>query len=411
MNALKNALQQLSKAADAAQISPALRERLSHADRIIDVHFPVKMDDGLERLFHGYRVQWNNLRGPNKGGLRFHPETDVDEVQALALWMTIKCAVVGIPYGGGKGGVTVDPKTLSKGELERLTRAFTRAIADVVGPHKDIPAPDVNTTPEIMDWIADEYGKIVGTASPAVVTGKTIANGGSLGRGAATGQGAWVVFDAFRQALGVEIATAAVQGFGNAGQEIARLMHVNGIKVVAISDSKMMIQNEEGLDIPALIEGKKKASLDSSLRWNDTGNGGNVTGKPEDIFAVPCDVFIPAALENSLTTETAPKLSAKFVLEVANGPTTAEADEYFRTNGIVVAPDVLTNAGGVTVSYLEWKQNLANEKWEEKRVLDEMTTILQEASKQVIEKQKSSGESYRTAAFMVALGRLGEAGK
>lgn len=405
MDALKNALQQLSKAADAAQISPALRERLSQADRIIDVHFPVKMDDGSERLFHGYRVQWNNLRGPNKGGLRFHPETDVDEVQALALWMTIKCAVVGIPYGGGKGGVTVDPKTLSKGELERLTRTFTRSIADVIGPHKDIPAPDVNTTPEIMDWIADEYGKIVGMASPAVVTGKTIANGGSLGRGAATGQGAWVVFDAFRQALGMEITTAAVQGFGNAGQEIARLMHVNGIKVVAISDSKMMVQNEQGLDIPALIEAKKAGEMDSRIREND------VKSAPEDIFAVPCDVFIPAALENSLTTETAPKLSAKFVLEVANGPTTAEADELFRANGIVVAPDVLTNAGGVTVSYLEWKQNLANEKWEEKRVLDEMTTILQEASKQVIEKQKVSGESYRTAAFMVALGRLGEVGK
>lgn len=405
MNALQNALQQLSRAADVAQTSPALRERLSHADRIIDVHFPVQMDDGSERLFHGYRVQWNNLRGPNKGGLRFHPETDVDEVQALALWMTIKCAVVGIPYGGGKGGVTVDPKTLSKAELERLSRAFTRAIADVIGPHKDIPAPDVNTTPEIMDWIADEYGKVVGAASPAVVTGKTIAAGGSLGRGAATGQGAWVVFDAFRQALGMEIKTAAVQGFGNAGQEIARLMHVNGIKVVAISDSKQMVRNDAGLDILGLIEAKKKGGMDSQLREND------VKSLPEDIFAVPCDVFIPAALENSLTTETAPKLSAKFVLEVANGPTTAEADELFRTKGIVVAPDVLTNAGGVTVSYLEWKQNLANEKWEEKRVLDEMTVILQDASRQVIEKQKTSGQSYRTAAFMVALGRLGETGK
>jgi glutamate dehydrogenase/leucine dehydrogenase len=405
MSALSHALLQLKTAMDVGNVPSSLRERLIHADRIVDVHFPVLMDDGSERLFHGYRVQWNNLRGPNKGGLRFHPETDVDEVQALALWMSIKCAVVGIPYGGGKGGVTVDPKTLSKGELERLTRAFTRAIADVIGPHKDIPAPDVNTTPEIMDWIADEYGKIVGAASPAVVTGKTIANGGSLGRGAATGQGAWVVFDAFRQALGMEIKSAAVQGFGNAGQEIARLMHVNGIKVVAISDSKMMVQNAEGLDIPALIEGKKTGGMDSRIRENDMKSG------PEDIFSVPCDVFIPAALENSLTSETAPKLSAMFVLEVANGPTTAEADELFRTNGIVVAPDVLTNAGGVTVSYLEWKQNLANEKWEEKRVLDEMTTILQAASKQVIETQKASGESYRTAAFMVALGRLGEVGK
>lgn len=395
MNALKNALQQLHTAEEALHVSPALRERLEHADRIIDVHFPVVMDDGSNKLFHGYRVQWNNMRGPNKGGLRFHPETDVDEVQALALWMSIKCAVVGIPYGGGKGGVTVDPKTLSKGELERLSRAFTRAIADVIGPHKDIPAPDVNTTPEIMDWIADEYGKIVGAASPAVVTGKTIAAGGSLGRGAATGQGAWVVFDAFRQALGMNIQTAAVQGFGNAGQEIARLMQAHGIRVIAVSDSKSLVRDEGGLDIPMLIEAKKNGSFGSDM-------------PPEDIFSIPCDVFIPAALENVLTVETAPRMQTKFILEVANGPTTPEADELFRSKGIVVAPDVLTNAGGVTVSYLEWKQNLAHETWEEKRVLDEMTTILQQAAREVIETQKSSQQTFRTAAFMVALKRFSE---
>lgn len=395
MNALKHALQQLQTAEQAIQLPPALRERLEHADRIVDVHFPVVMDDGLTKLFHGYRVQWNNLRGPNKGGLRFHPETDVDEVQALALWMSIKCAVVGIPYGGGKGGVTVDPKTLSSGELERLTRAFTRAIADVIGPHTDIPAPDVNTTPQIMDWIADEYGKIVGMPSPAVVTGKTIPAGGSLGRGAATGQGAWVVFDAFRSALGLDIKTAAVQGFGNAGQEIARLMQANGIKVVAVSDSKSLIRDEHGLDIPSLIEAKKRGSFGSDV-------------PPEDIFSVPCDVFIPAALEHVLTAETAPRLQAKLVLEVANGPTTPEADEHFRSNGIIVAPDVLTNAGGVTVSYLEWKQNLAQEHWEEARVLGEMTTILQQAAREVIETQKSSQQTFRTAAFMVALKRFSE---
>jgi glutamate dehydrogenase len=376
-------------------------ERLREPERVVDVHFPVRMDDGSTKLFHGYRVQYSNARGPYKGGLRFHPNVDLDEVKALSFWMAIKCAVVNVPFGGGKGGVTVNPKDLSPGELERLSRALCRAIADVIGPDKDVPAPDVNTTPQIMDWMSDEYAKIVGAPTPAVITGKTIANGGSEGRGAATGHGAYRVFESFREALGMdpETATVAVQGFGNAGQEIARLFHHHGYKVIAVSDSSGGLHDENGLDIPAVIQSKK-----------GTGTLGRPHGARtvtnEELLRLPCGVLIPSALENQFTKENADALQCRMVLEVANGPTTPEADAILHDRGIPVVPDVLVNSGGVATSFLEWEQNRISQHWSEQEVFQRLEPLMDDASKAVIDAAKSHGVTYREAAFIVGLDRI-----
>lgn len=406
MSVFDNAMRQLEAAAKVAKVAPEVIERLRHHERILDVHVPVKMDDGTTKLFHGYRVQWNSARGPYKGGIRYHEQVDMDEVKALSFWMAIKCAVVGIPYGGGKGGVAVNPKLLSKDELERLTRGFTRAIADGIGPDKDIPAPDVNTTPAIMDILADEYGKIVGAFQPAVVTGKTIAKGGSEGRGTATAQGGYYVFEAFRAKVGMdpESATVVVQGFGNAGHVIAHLFHHHGYKVVAVSDSKGGVHNENGLDIPALVLHKEKTG-------SVVGFQGLPTLSQTDVLTLPCGVLVPSALENQLTAEVAPKVRAQLVLELANGPTTPEADAYFAEHGVVVVPDVLANAGGVTVSFLEWQQNKTNEHWTEGEVFDRMKPLMMEASKAVIETAEKYSITHRQAAFVLAIERIGEAMK
>jgi glutamate dehydrogenase/leucine dehydrogenase len=406
MSVFENAMRQLEAAAKVAKVEPEVIERLRHHERVLDVHVPVKMDDGSTKLFHGYRVQWNSARGPYKGGIRYHEQVDMDEVKALSFWMAIKCAVVGIPYGGGKGGVAVNPKELSKDELERLTRGFTRAIADGIGPDKDIPAPDVNTTPAIMDILADEYGKIVGAFQPAVVTGKTIAKGGSEGRGTATAQGGYYVFEAFRAKVGMdpESATVVVQGFGNAGHVIATLFHHHGYKVVAVSDSKGGIHDEKGLDIPALITHKEQTG-------SVVGFQGLATLSQTDVLTLPCGVLVPSALENQLTAEIAPKVCAQLVLELANGPTTPEADAYFAEHGVVVIPDVLANAGGVTVSFLEWQQNKANEHWTEEEVFARMKPLMVEASKAVAETAEKYSVTHRQAAFVLAIERIGEAMK
>jgi len=404
MSVFQNALRQLEAAALTAELEPVVLERLKRAERQVDVEFPVRMDDGSVKFFHGFRVQWNRSRGPYKGGLRFHPQVEMEEVKALSFWMAIKCAVVHIPFGGGKGGVTVDPKTLSLGELERLTRAFTRAIADVIGPTLDVPAPDVNTTPQIMDWLADEYAKIHGQPMPAVVTGKTLAHGGSEGRGRATGMGAYTVFEWFKTKLGMdpETATIVVQGFGNAGQEIARLFHHHGYRVVAVSDSHGGVHDENGLDIPALIEVKNSTgALACPVGAREITN--------EELLILPCGVLVPSALENVITESIAERLSAKMVLEVANGPTTPEADLVLHERGVTVIPDVLTNAGGVTVSYLEWEQNNLSEHWEESVVVTRMQGAMRDAAAAVFAASKEHGVSLREGAFVVALKRLSSA--
>ncbi len=406
MSVFKNAMQQLEAAARVAHVSADVVERLRHHERVIDVHVPVRMDDGSTRLFHGYRVQWNSARGPYKGGIRYHEQVDMDEVKALSFWMAIKCAVVGIPYGGGKGGVAVNPKVLSKDEVERLTRGFTRAIADGIGPDKDIPAPDVNTTPAIMDILADEYGKIVGSFQPAVVTGKTIAKGGSEGRGTATAQGGFYVFEAFRAKVGMdpESATVVVQGFGNAGHVIAHLFYHHGYKVVAVSDSKGGVHDESGLDIPALVAHKEQTG-------SVIGFKGLPTLSQEEILTLPCGVLVPSALENQLTGEIAPRVRAQLVLELANGPTTPEADAYFAQHGVVVIPDVLANAGGVTVSFLEWQQNKVNEHWTEGEVFERLKPIMHEAANAVAKTAETYSITHRQAAFVLAIERIGEAMK
>lgn len=404
MSLLQNALEQLASVAERVSVDPTLLERLRHQERLVDVVFPVAMDNGLTQFFHGYRVQWNALRGPYKGGIRFHPHVDLDEVKALAFWMTVKCAVVGIPYGGGKGGVTVDPKSLSQAERERVMRGFTRAIADVIGPERDIPAPDVNTNPALMDVLADTYAEVVGHAEPAVVTGKSLDHGGSEGRSIATGMGGFYVLEAFREHFGLdpESMTVAVQGFGNAGQSIARRCAEHGYRVVAVSDSRGGLHREEGLDVPALIAYKEE-------RGTLEGFPGARAIEPAAILSVPCGVLVPAALENQLTRATAAQVQAQFVLELANGPTTPDADALLVKQGVKVIPDVLANAGGVATSFFEWQQNKVGEHWTETEVLHRLEALMREAAKDVIHRAESQGFTPREAAFALALERLGVA--
>ncbi|MBM3204843.1 Glu/Leu/Phe/Val dehydrogenase [Candidatus Uhrbacteria bacterium] len=403
-NAFENAMKQLAEVAKRAPgvVGTEIVEYLHHPVRIVDVEFPVVMDNGSRTFFHGYRVQWNNLRGPFKGGLRFHPQVDMDEVKALAFWMTIKCAVVNIPYGGGKGGVAVDPKRLSAGELERLTRAFTRSIADVIGSDKDIPAPDVNTNAQIMDWMVDEYGKITGKIDYALITGKSLGNGGSEGRGTATGQGAWYVFEAYQKKLGLgETCKVAVQGFGNAGQVIASLFYQHGHQVVAVSDSHGGIYQENGLDIPAVITHKTSTKTLA-------GFPGAKEMSQEDLLTCACDVIAPSALENQFTKEIAPRVQAKVILELANGPTTPEADEIFAQKNVTVIPDVLANSGGVATSFFEWQQNKSNEHWTEQQVFEKLKGLMDAASQDVISIADQHHLTQRQAAFVLALKRIGE---
>ncbi len=398
MNAFEYAKQQLQVAADIMKLPRDLTEILLTPQREVHVTIPVKMDDGSQRLFYGYRVQHNNACGPFKGGIRFHPNVDIDEVRALAMWMTLKTAAVGIPLGGGKGGVTVDPKTLSDAELERLTRGFTRAIADIIGSKKDVPAPDVNTSPREMDWIADEFGKITGDMSGAVVTGKSIAHGGSEGRGEATARGAMMVLQALRERLGITSgARMAIQGFGNAGGTFARLASEAGYNIVAVSDSRGSIGSSNGIDVAA-VEAYKKEH-------------GTLVGAPEsvevnDVLFAECDVLVPAALENVITQDNASCIQANVILELANGPTTPEADAVLYANGVTVIPDSIANAGGVTVSCFEWQQNLAGEHWSAQEVDAKLKTIMNKATDDMWDTSRELSVPLRTAAHVVALRRI-----
>ncbi|HEX9044364.1 MAG TPA: Glu/Leu/Phe/Val dehydrogenase [Candidatus Limnocylindrales bacterium] len=404
INAWKVAQRQFDLAADKLNLDPGLRRVLREPRRELTVHFPVHMDDGSVQVFTGFRVQHNLGRGPAKGGIRYHQDVSLDEVKALAMWMTWKCAVVGIPYGGGKGGVIVDPKKLSTKELEGLSRRFFTEISVLVGPERDIPAPDVNTTPQIMSWFMDTYSMHVGYTVPGVVTGKPISLGGSEGRNEATARGAvFTVVEAARE-LGLDLrgARVVVQGFGNAGSIAARLMAAEGSKVLAVSDSQGGIHNPNGLDIERVVAWKSEH--------------GTVLGFPgarevsnAEVLEIECDVLIPAALENQITAANAENIKAKIVAEAANGPTTPEADEILARRGIFLIPDILCNAGGVTVSYFEWVQDLNRDHWSEDVVNAKLREIMVRSFGEVIAMSRREQVHMRTAAYLVAVKRVADA--
>ncbi len=401
-NPYENAMAQLDKVVAVKSFNKDFIARLRHPDRDIRITIPIKMDDGTQRIFEGYRVEYNNARGPYKGGIRYHQDTNIDEVKALAFWMTIKCAVANIPMGGGKGGITVDPKTLSKGELERLSRGWVQKLVDNIGPKKDVPAPDVNTTPEIMMWMADEYAKLTGDKTGAVITGKPLENGGSEGRGTATAQGGFFVFEAVREELKLpEKCNVVIQGFGNAGAYAALIWKNAGHNVMAVSDSKIGVYNPNGLDIETLMEYKK--------------NTGSLAGFPnvkeitnEELLSLECDLLIPAAFENQITQTNVNNIKAKVVLELANGPVTPEADEILFKKGIHVVPDVLANSGGVTVSTFEWEQNLKGEHWSEKEVFAKLEPMLRESALKIVAIAKETNTDLRRGAYILALERIQE---
>ncbi len=401
----QNALSQLERATKLVSFPADFLKRIAQPNRQIRVSLPVNMDNGTLNIYEGYRVQFNNARGPYKGGIRFHQDTDMEEVKALAFWMTLKCAVANIPMGGGKGGVTVNPKELSETELEALSRAWMRSLVDVVGPQKDVPAPDVNTTPEIMAWMADEYAKRTGDTTGAVITGKPLEAGGSQGRATATAQGGFYVFEALKEKLGLpEVCKVVIQGFGNAGEHAADIWTKAGHKLVATSDSKAAIRNPEGLDVLALYEHKKATG-------SVAGFAGGETFERDELLYQECDVLIPAALENQIREGNVDRLRAHIVLELANGPTTPEADDRLFARGIAVIPDILANAGGVTVSTFEWEQNIKQEQWSEEEVFAKLKTIMNQEAGLIFDRARDLQTDLRRAAFVIALERLQEAMK
>ncbi|KKR04591.1 MAG: Glutamate dehydrogenase [Parcubacteria group bacterium GW2011_GWC2_39_14] len=400
-NQFENALQQLDKAAKVINLEEEVLTQLRTPDRILQIKVPVVMDDGSLKNFEGYRVQHNNWAGPYKGGLRYFPSVDLNEVKALALWMTIKCSVAGIPMGGGKGGITVDPKKLSPGELERMTKSFARALAPNIGAQVDVAAPDVYTNGQIMAWILDEYTKITGKEELALITGKPMERGGSAGRDRATAMGAFYVLKALLEKINLNVfeTAIAIQGFGNAGGVMAELCFADGIKVVATSDSSGGIYNEAGLNIAALMKHKQSTGA-------VTGFSGATSVTNEALLELPVTILIPAALENQITGANAERIKAKYIIELANGPVTPEGDEILAKNGIKSVPDVLANSGGVTVSYFEWEQNIKNEKWTEADVFVKLKEIIVPAFEDVWNKHLDKQIDLRTAAFARALEKL-----
>ncbi len=404
-NPFENALLQLERATKVKQFSKEFLSRLHQPNREVRVAIPITMDDGTLAIFEGYRVQYNNARGPYKGGIRYHQDTDINEVKALAFWMTLKCAVANIPMGGGKGGITVDPKKLSKGELERLSREWIKLMVPIIGPQVDVPAPDVNTTPEIMAWMVDEYAKITGDKTNAVITGKPIEVGGSEGRGPATGLGGFYVFDLIRIKMAMpESCNIVIQGFGNVGGNAAEILSKNGHKIIAISDSKGAILKVDGIDIKLLNEYKKENKQIS-------GFPGSKMITNEELLLLECDVLIPAALENQITEVNAKDIKAKLVMELANGPTTPEADDILYSRNIPVIPDILANAGGVTVSTFEWEQNLKGEHWTQEEVFKKLKKIMEEETELIFKRSGELKTDIRRTAFIVALERIEQATK
>lgn len=406
INPLDVAMKQVDIAAAHLNLDPGICEKIKYTQRELTVHFPVKMDDGSIKIFTGYRVQHNMTRGPAKGGIRYHPDVDLDEVKALAMWMTWKSAVVNIPYGGAKGGVQCNPKNMSQRELENMTRRFTWEIAMMIGPDRDIPAPDVYTNPQVMAWIMDTYSILKGYSVPGVVTGKPLELGGSLGRHEATGKGVFITAQEAANFLNLPIQNSRVviQGCGNVGGIAAQYFERAGAKVIAISDSKGGVYNPHGLNISSILDCKKRYYCLISPEHKE---GDEITN--EELLELECDILIPAALENQITDRNASKIKAKIIVEGANGPTTPEADEILYDRGIFVVPDILANAGGVTVSYFEWVQNLQELLWSEEEISERLTRILKRSFSEVLEISQKKKVNMRTAALMLGIGRVAEA--
>jgi glutamate dehydrogenase (NAD(P)+) len=404
LNPFMIAKQQFDRAADYLELEVSMRRVLKHAKRQLVVSIPVKMDNGEVQVFEGYRVQHNIARGPAKGGIRYHPQVTLDEVKALASWMTWKCATVGIPYGGGKGGVICDTKMLSKGEIERLTRRYAFEIAPIIGPDSDIPAPDVYTDEQTMAWIMDTISMVRGHTQLGVVTGKPISLGGSQGRGEATARGCLY---ALREAcsvkgLALKGARVAVHGFGNAGANIARLVAADGAIVVALCDSRSGVYAESGIDVEASLRHKAQTT---SLK----GLANTKEISAEDLLAVDCDILLPAALENAITLSNVGKVKAKIIAELANGPTTPGADRVLADEGVFLVPDILANAGGVTVSYYEWVQDLYSYFWSESEINSRLEQTMRMAFRSVYEKAEQFDTDMRTGAYILAVDRVAEA--
>ena len=398
------AVAQVDEAADRLGLSQAARTILQKPKRELIVNFPVRMDNGSMEIFTGYRVQHNITRGPAKGGIRFRPDVSLDEVRALAMWMTWKCAVVGVPFGGAKGGVICDPHCMSRAELERLTRSYTTEISMLIGPDSDIPAPDINTNPQVMCWIMDTYSMHKGYSVPAVVTGKPLAIGGSEGRFEATARGArFVACEAFRD-LGMqpERCAVVVQGFGNAGSIIARLLSELGCKIVGLSDIEGGIYNPHGIDVSTALHYSREHGCLVGLPGTEQVTNG-------ELLELPCDVLVPAALENQLTRSNASRIQARLIVEAANGPTTPEADLILNDRGVTILPDILANAGGVTVSYFEWVQGLQHLFWTEREITSRLEAIMTRAYQSVREKAREQQTSLRMGAYLLAVARVVEA--
>jgi glutamate dehydrogenase (NADP+) len=407
------AIKRLDAAAKHAGIHDEAVERLRHPKAILEVSVPVRMDDGSLRVFTGYRVRHSDTRGPAKGGIRYHPDVNLGEVKALAFWMTCKCAVAGIPYGGGKGGIIVNPKELSRLELERLSRGFIQQIADFIGPDTDIPAPDVYTNAMIMGWMMDEYSKIRRQYTPAVITGKPIPLGGSVGRDDATGRGAYYCIKELEKKKGwkPKDIRVAVQGFGNAGQHIAAMLHQDGYCIVAVSDSGGGIYREAGFDVPSLIHTKNDTRRLKAVYCEgsvcEAVDADTITN--EELLELDVDLLIPAALENQITANNADRIKAPVIVEIANGPTTSEADAVLADKGKLVVPDILANAGGVTVSYFEWVQNKTGYYWDAEEVHTKLHRIMSREFNAVYDLKEEKSIDMRTAAYTLALKRIGAA--
>ncbi|MEM2949872.1 MAG: Glu/Leu/Phe/Val dehydrogenase [Nitrososphaeria archaeon] len=404
MNAYEMALVQLRNVAIHLNLEDSVIEILSKPKRELQVSFPVKMDDGKIKVFTGYRVQHNDARGPFKGGIRYHPLVDINEVRALAMWMTWKTAVLNIPYGGAKGGVACNPKEMSKSELERLTRKYTMMISPIIGPYTDIPAPDVYTDSQTMAWIMDTYSQLVGYRVPAIVTGKPLSLGGSVGRSTATSRGVIVAAKEAAKAFKREMEGLGIviQGFGNVGANAAILAREFGAKVIAVSDSKGGIYNEKGLDVLEVLRHKERSG--SVVNFPGAKNVTN-----EELLELPCDILVPAALEGQIHKGNAKNIQAKIVVEGANGPTTPEADKILFDREIMVVPDILANGGGVLVSYFEWVQNLTNLYWTEGEVNEKLDNKMRESFLQVYDIAKEKCVDMRTAALILSVGRVVEA--
>ena len=407
LNPFEIARKQVKTACDRLNADPAVYEILKSPQRVLEVTFPVKLDNGTVKTFTGYRSQHNNAVGPYKGGVRFHPNVNLDEVKALSIWMTIKCCVAGIPYGGGKGGITLDPRDYSEAELERISRAYSEAISPLIGEKIDIPAPDVNTNGKIMSWMVDAYENIVKKSAPGVFTGKPVEFGGSLARTEATGYGVNFAAVQALEKLGKDVkgATYAIQGFGNVGYHTGYYAHKAGAKIVAVSTVDVAIYNENGLDMEALF----KEYQANGFITNKAGYGKEISNA--ELLALDVDVLAPCALENQLTSENAGKVRAKIVVEGANGPTTPEADAILRQNGVLVVPDILANCGGVVVSYFEWVQNLQGYYWEFDEVQEKETVVLRRAFRDIWNLAQEYDVDLRTASYMMSIRRVEKAMK